>query len=742
MTGIPGAGKDSLGSEAGPLPPGLTPIVAQSRSGGGKHLVIVGADQTADAAEIIHRVVGAVGGSLQGLRQDHLLVEHMNVPLGPVGGVAAVTGAAGRDDHSQVIRPCQVCAAPAGEIIALPGGIHQGDGGGLHAVPGGIAVGRAAVQVIGDGVRDQLPGGGKGSAGHRIALDQAAVGIVVGHRPAAVHPVQEGIAGPGGVGHACQNIVVPAQASALRRAAVARVIVHGKGLGRKHRLHGDGSGGHKKSVVGDGHIAADHLPVVEGVSRCGNGGEGDLGARRRSFGGRRRRAAAFGLYRNVIGHQGCAADQIQLLVVPVLHMGVGVVRGEAVRAVRRPGVGKCRGIALILRGNAHAGAIRQVAGDGQRFAGGQVHVVRLAGNRVTLHGSGVSDLQLAAVAGVDINAAAIAAGFVFLDRTAIELADRAGAVNIHTAAVAGGRIAGDGTACHVQHRRLLIQIDGAAVSAAAIIDDLAAGEIDGAVCIQHFNRTALGGFVAADLAAGHVEYRSLIRVGAQADGAAPAVGGIAGDLCAAGNGDGAPAHQNGAAVQTGGIAGDLRAAGNVDRTIAAHIDGAAAGIVAVHGRCIAGDGAAGHVDGAAGGGEEGAAVFSRVILDGAAVHVESAAGDVGLVGLEFSENGTAVVLAVVAGDLAAVHVEYALLVIQSDGSAAAAAGNLAAGELAAEQVQRAGIQIHAAAAPDVLRRALDGASAGAVAENKSAAVFDLNLGCAVAGKGLAVQAQI
>ena len=96
---------------------------------------------------------------------------------------------------------------------------------------------------------------------------------------------------------------------------------------------------------------------------------------------------------------------------------------------------------------------------------------------------------------------------------------------------------------------------------------------------------------------------------AQADGAAPAVGGIAVDLCAAGNVDGAPAHQNGAAVQTGGIAGDLCAAGNVDRTIAAHIDGAASGIVVVLGRCIPGDGAAGHVDGAAGGGEERAAVL-------------------------------------------------------------------------------------------------------------------------------------
>ena len=490
MTGIPGAGKDSLGSKAGPLPPGLTPIVAQSCSDGGKHLVIVGADQTADAAEIIYCVMGAVGGSLQGLRQDHLLVEHMNVLLGPVGGVTAVTGAAGRDDHGQVIRPRQARAAPAGEVIALPGGIHQGDGSGLHAVPGGIAVGRSAIQVIGDGVRDQLPCGGKGSAGHRIALDQAAVGVVVCHRPAAVHPVQKGIAGPGGVGHACQNIVVPAQASALRRAAVARVIIHGEGLGRKHRLHGDGSGGHKKSVVGDGHIAFDHLPVIEGVSRCGDGGEGDLGARHRSFGGRRRRAAAFGLYRNVIGHQGCVADQVQPLVILILHVGIGVIREKVIRVVFFVTIRKCHGVSDIRGGNADGRAFGHVDLDGQRLAGGQIHIVGFAGNRVVLHEGLVSDPQLAAVAGVDINAAAIAAGFVILDLTAIELADRAGAVNIYAAAVAGGRIAGDLAALHNQPRRLLIQIDGAAV-AAGVSGDLAVIEEELAVLVKHMNRAAL-----------------------------------------------------------------------------------------------------------------------------------------------------------------------------------------------------------------------------------------------------------
>ena len=228
---------------------------------------------------------------------------------------------------------------------------------------------------------------------------------------------------------------------------------------------------------------------------------------------------------------------------------------------------------------------------------------------------------------------------------------------------------------------------------------------------------------------------------AQADGAAPAAGGIAVDLRAAGNVDLAPTHQNRAAVQTGGVAGDLRAAGNVDLPVAAHIDGAAAGIVAVHGRCIAGDGAAGHVDGAAGGGEERAAVLGSVILDCAAIHIESAAGSVRLVFREVLENSAAVVPAIVVGNLTAVHVEHAILVIQSDGSAAAFAGDFAAGELAAVHIQSAVVEVDAHAAP-TRGSALEGAAALTVTENKPAAVFDLNLGCAVAGKGLAVQAQI
>ena len=145
-----------------------------------------------------------------------------------------------------------------------------------------------------------------------------------------------------------------------------------------------------------------------------------------------------------------AGNKVQLLVILILHMGIDIVRKEALRVVFFVSIGKCHGVAGIRGGDADGRPGGHADLDGQRLAGGQIHIVGLAGNRVVLHEGLVSDPQLAAVSGVDINAAAIAAGFVILDLTAIELADRAGAVNIYAAAVAGGRIAGDLAALHNQ----------------------------------------------------------------------------------------------------------------------------------------------------------------------------------------------------------------------------------------------------------------------------------------------------
>ena len=376
--------------------------------------------------------------------------------------------------------------------------------------------------------------------------------------------------------------------------------------------------------------------------------------------------------------------EIEPLVILIHNLRARVVRREIRRVIRAVSIGKHDRIAGACGGNADGRTIRHRICDGQRLAAGQIHIVLLPGNRVVFHNGRVAEVQFAGIGRIDINAAAVSARHISDDLAAGKVADRSAAVNIHAAAVSGGRIAGDFAARHVQNRRFLIQINRAAVPA-GVSGNLAVGEVEGAFRIRYMNRAAFfRGFVAADLAAGHVDRRLLIRIPAQADCAAPAGCRIAGQLGIAGNVDGAPPHQDRAAVQTGRVAGNLCVAGNGNRPAAAHIDRAAAGIVAAHGRCISGDRAAFQVDRDAGGGEERTAVFRRVILDDAAVHIESAAGGVRFVCVEFPENRAAVIVAVVAGNLAAVHIEYAQLVIQRDGTAAAPFGHFAAGELAAE----------------------------------------------------------
>ena len=254
------------------------------------------------------------------------------------------------------------------------------------------------------------------------------------------------------------------------------------------------------------------VPAGEIISRI-------AGNRKRAVGftGRHRLGFVRFVQRTAVGVKGhrkgpCdhAGDEVQLLVVLILDMGIYVVREETPLVIRAVSIGKRHGIAGVFGGNADRRAFGHAELDGQRLAGGQIHIVGLAGNRVVLHEGLVCDPQLAAVFGVDINAAAIAAGFVVLDLAAMELADRAGAVNIHAAAVAGGRIAGDFAALHDQPRRLLIQIDGAA-GPAGVSGDLAVIEEELALLVKHMNRAAfLCSLVAADLAAPHVERRRLI----------------------------------------------------------------------------------------------------------------------------------------------------------------------------------------------------------------------------------------
>ena len=261
-----------------------------------------------------------------------------------------------------------------------------------------------------------------------------------------------------------------------------------------------------------GAAALFRVPAGKIVSRIAGNRQRAVG-----FAGRQRFGFVRFVQRTAVGVKGHrkgswdhAGDEVQLLVILILHMGIDVVREETLPVILAVSIGKRHRVAGIRGGDADERPGGHADLDGQRLAGGQIHIVGLAGNRVVLHEGLVSDPQLAAVSGVDINAAAIAAGFVILDLTAIELADRAGAVDVHAAAVAAGRIAGNLAALHNQPRRLLIQIDGAAV-AAGVSGDLAVIEVEHAVLVKHMNRAAfIRGPVAGDLAAPHVERRHLI----------------------------------------------------------------------------------------------------------------------------------------------------------------------------------------------------------------------------------------
>ena len=350
-------------------------------------------------------------------------------------------------------------------------------------------------------------------------------------------------------------------------------------------------------------------------------------------------------------------------------------------------------------GDADLRAVRHRSGDGQRFAGGEIDVVRAAGGGVIFDDRSAADVQLAGIAAVDIDPAAGFGGVVF-DPAAGEVADRAGAVDIHAAAAAGGGVAGDHAAGHLQHRRFAVEIDRAAVDG-GVAGDAAAGQHKGRVFAVDVHGAAFfDGCIVRDLAARHGRGHAVVQI-------------------------------DRAAVLCGRVAGQLRA-GKQDRS-AGDVDHAAVAA----GRLVAADLAAVQFDRAAAGGIEHAAVTGRVIGDHTAEHPECAALFVRAV----EKHRAAGLIAVVAGDLAAGHREHAAAVVQRDGAAAALAVDLTAGDLAAEKLQRALVQIDARAAP-ALGRALERAAARTVADDQTAAGFDLDLGRAVAGQGAPGQAQV
>ena len=114
--------------------------------------------------------------------------------------------------------------------------------------------------------------------------------------------------------------------------------------------------------------------------------------------------------------------------------------------------------------------------DAQLFAGRQIHVVCIAGSGIALYNGIAAYFKLPVVAGVDVYSAADICGILF-DRTAGEIADRAGAVNIDAAAVARCGISADNAAGHIQYGRFAVKVDCTAVFG-TVVDKGAAFNID------------------------------------------------------------------------------------------------------------------------------------------------------------------------------------------------------------------------------------------------------------------------
>ena len=182
------------------------------------------------------------------------------------------------------------------------------------------------------------------------------------------------------------------------------------------------AGRHDELIIFDGRRRIAHAPAREVISGGRRSGQSDLGTCGCLYGRGIRRAAADDFNCNMILPQRRAGDEIQPLIFPILDMGACVIRCKIVCVVRAVDIGERHRIALILRGDADARAIRYGTVDCQRLAGGQIDVVRLAGDGIAGHDGDSTEPQLSVVVRADVNAAAGFCG-ILLDLTAGEIAD-------------------------------------------------------------------------------------------------------------------------------------------------------------------------------------------------------------------------------------------------------------------------------------------------------------------------------
>ena len=145
---------------------------------------------------------------------------------------------------------------------------------------------------------------------------------------------------------------------------------------------------------------------------------------------------------------------LQLLAAVIEDLLAGV-REEIAAVIRVIGVGKYHGVVRVFGGYADECAGGHGPADGQRLAGGQIHIVGLVRNRIVLDNGGAADFQGALV---DVNRTAVFPRRVAFNRPAGKCAARRITVAEHAAALLRCSVLRKRSARH-SHRRIIGQIN-------------------------------------------------------------------------------------------------------------------------------------------------------------------------------------------------------------------------------------------------------------------------------------------
>ena len=303
------------------------------------------------------------------------------------------------------------------------------------------------------------------------------------------------------------------------------------------------------------------------------------------------------------------------------------LEGEAAVAVTNilAGVGDDRGTLCLLNARqgqreGDAAAVRRTRRSCELLLAGEIEVVPGGFFGGIIPDGDGAGAQVYGALGVQIEAAALIHSGVVLDGAAAQVQ---GAAYEHAAAADALRSVG------------ILLLHGVGLDGGVVVhgEGAAAGHIDAAALGVAVGVTAADQVTAYDGVAGHGELAGSAHKDATAqvfNSVIVLLGDVVRDLGIAGHGEGAVVHGHAAAVAGGGVAGDL-AAGHLEGAVAADIDGAAVA--------------------------ERLARTGGIILDNAAIHIELTAVYIHGAAIVGNSPGRFFIAGVVAGDLTAIEVK-------------------------------------------------------------------------------------